>query len=193
MDELLQAVEPFLGAVQEALPQVPLDTTVESFHFPTLEVDTRLVVPANTNLRDIARTGAISFSVAPTPTPPPENSGFGLIPGAQTEGDHPDSNHYPSESSQEAHQGGAGQKKLFAILKRHLRRYCASQAVAQKFPYFQGWEQEELEEYFSRHISISELEIESQSDIEMADLANYIQNYNRVKTLFDFFFESYLK
>lgn len=105
-NELFSAVEPFLTGAQEALPQVPADTpSVESFHLPTLEVDNRVVVPANTNLRDIVRTGAISFSVAPTPTPPPENSGLGLILGAQTEGDHPDSNHYASGSSQEAHQG----------------------------------------------------------------------------------------
>jgi len=65
------------------------------------------------------------FSQPPTPTPPPENSGVGLIPGAQSEGESPDPNHNASE---------AGKKKLFSVLERHLRRYCASQAVAHKFP-----------------------------------------------------------
>lgn len=151
-NELFSAVEPFFTGVQEALPQVPADTPlVESL--PTQEVDNRVVVPANTNLRDIVRTAAISFSVAPTTTPPPENSGLGLIPGALSEGDHPDSNHYPSGSSQEAHQGEVGKKKLFAVLKRQLRRYCASQAVAQKFPYLK--EEEEDLDYFTQHIAIS--------------------------------------
>lgn len=81
-----------------------------------------------------------------------------------------------------------GKKKLFAVLKRHLRRYCASQAVAQKFPYLK----EEDSNYFTHHIAISELDIEDKPDIEIADLANYIPNFNRVKTLFDFFFEEYL-
>ncbi|KAI5674248.1 hypothetical protein M9H77_14612 [Catharanthus roseus] len=63
--ELMQAVEPFLNAAQEALPQVPADT-VESFHFP-IEMDNRVVVPANSNLRDIVRTGTISFSPGLSP------------------------------------------------------------------------------------------------------------------------------
>lgn len=40
---------------------------------------------------------------------------------------------------------------------------------------------------------ISELDIEDKPDIEIADLANYIPNLNRVKTLFSFFFESLLR
>ncbi|KAI5639866.1 hypothetical protein M9H77_00496 [Catharanthus roseus] len=105
--ELMQAVEPFLNAAQEALPQVPADT-VESFHFP-IEMDNRVVVPANSNLRDIVRTGTISFSVHPTP--PPGNSGLELIPGTQSPVSHQNANHYPSGSSQEAHQGGGGSKE----------------------------------------------------------------------------------
>lgn len=48
------------------------------------------------------------FSQPPTPTPPPENSGLGLIPGAKSEEDRTNSNHYPAGSSQEAHQDEAG-------------------------------------------------------------------------------------
>lgn len=48
-------------------------------------------------------------------------------------------------------------------------------------------------EYFSQHIAISELDIDRQTDIEMANLADYIKNYNRVKPLLDHFFEEYYK
>ncbi|KAK7236602.1 hypothetical protein RIF29_45475 [Crotalaria pallida] len=51
------------------------------------------------------------FSQPPTPTPPPENSGVGLIPGAQSEGESPDPNHYASGSSQ------AGKKKIRILFK----------------------------------------------------------------------------
>lgn len=102
---------------------------------------------------------------------------------------HPNSNHYPSGSSQEAHQGGVGKRKLFAVLHKHLRKYCASPDVARKFPYLK----EEDLEYFTQHIAISELDIEGKPDIEIAALAHYIQNYKRVKTLYDLFFEAYFK
>lgn len=127
------------------------------------------------------------FSQPPTPTPPPENSGVGLIPGAQSEGESPDPNHYASGSSQ------AGKNQLFSVLERHLRRYCASQAVAHKFPYLKDRKQEDFD-YFAQHFSITELDIESKTEVEIAELSTYIKkNYNRVKTLFSFFFESYFK
>ncbi|CDP17408.1 unnamed protein product [Coffea canephora] len=69
VDELLSAVEPFLNAAQETLPQVPESTSlnVEGFnHLPAMEVENRVIVPTNTHLRDIVRTGTMSFSVAPT-------------------------------------------------------------------------------------------------------------------------------
>ncbi|CAA0811419.1 Cytochrome C oxidase subunit II-like-transmembrane domain [Striga hermonthica] len=70
-----QAVEPFLNAAQERLPQ-NASVEVEVFNeLPTIEVDTRLVVPANTHLRNIVRTGTIAFSVAPTT----EESGQGPL------------------------------------------------------------------------------------------------------------------
>lgn len=130
------------------------------------------------------------FSQPPTPTPPPENSGLGLIPGAESEEDRPDPNHY---ASQEAHQGDASKKKLFTVLKKHLRKYCASQAVAEKYPYLKDLKEEDFN-YFAHHIAITELDIdESKPNIEIADLANYIKNYNTIKTVFDFFFENYYK
>ncbi|KAI5659412.1 hypothetical protein M9H77_28205 [Catharanthus roseus] len=73
--ELMQVVEPYLNATQEALPQVPTDT-VESFHFP-IEMDNIVVVLANSNLRDIFRIGIISFSNHPTH--PPGNSGWSSL------------------------------------------------------------------------------------------------------------------
>ena len=65
VDELLSAVEPFLNAAQETLPQVPESTSlnVEGFnHLPAMEVENRVIVPTNTHLRDIVRTGTMSFS-----------------------------------------------------------------------------------------------------------------------------------
>ncbi|KAI5664331.1 hypothetical protein M9H77_23654 [Catharanthus roseus] len=106
--ELMQAVEPFLYAAQEALPQVPADTA-ESFHFP-IEMNNRVVVPTNSNLRDIARTGTISFPLHPTS--PPGNYGLELIPGIQSPVSHQNANHYPSGSSQEAHQRGGSKEAL---------------------------------------------------------------------------------
>ncbi|GER47693.1 cytochrome c oxidase subunit 2 [Striga asiatica] len=74
-NELIQAAEPFLNAAQETLPE-NASVEVEVFNqLPPIEVDTRLVVPANTNLRNIVRTGTISFSVAPTT----EESGQGPL------------------------------------------------------------------------------------------------------------------
>lgn len=141
------------------------------------------------------------FSQPPTPTPPPDNSGLGLIPGAQNEGDLPNS--YPSGSSQEAHQedqpgsshlaphqGEVGQKKLISILERHLRRHCASQAVVQKYPHFKDFTQEDLT-YFAKNIAISQLDIDSKTDMEIGSLAEYIRNYKTMKTLLNLFFESY--
>ena len=96
----------------------------------------------------------------------------------------------PESSHLAPHQGEVGKKKLLSVLERHLRRHCASQAITQKFPYVLDLKQKDFE-YFSQHIAISELDIEYQTDIEMANLADYIKNYNRVKPLLDHFFESY--
>ena len=75
--ELFLAIEPFLNAAQEALPQVPVpeNATVEVEGLPPIEilVEERVVVPANTRLRDIAEVATVSFSVPPTP---PENAGL---------------------------------------------------------------------------------------------------------------------
>jgi hypothetical protein len=66
INELLQAVEPFLTAAREALPQVVPENQslgVEGFnHLPAMEVENRVIVPTNTHLRDIVRTGTMSFS-----------------------------------------------------------------------------------------------------------------------------------
>lgn len=130
------------------------------------------------------------FSQPPIPTPPPENSSLGLIPGAQSEGDHPNSNHDASGSSQEAHQGGVAKKKLYTVLKRHLKKYCTSPGVAEKYPYLK----EEDFEYFAQHIALTELDIdENKDDVEIANLSKYINNYKIVKLLLEQFFESYYK
>lgn len=128
------------------------------------------------------------FSQPPIPTPPPENSGLGLLPGAQREEDRPDPNHYASGSSQEAHQGGVAKKKLYIVLKKLFTKYCASQAVAEKYPYLK----EEDFDYFARNFAISQLDIDdNKSDVEIANLSKYINNLNRMKPLLDNFFESY--
>ena len=140
--------------------------------------------------------GGGGFSQLPTPTPPPENYGLGLIPGAQGEGDQPGSNHYASGSSQEAHpegqpgsshlapQGVEGQKRLLSVLERHLRRHCASPARIHKYPYVVDWKQEDFH-YFAQHIAISELDSDTKTDIEMGNLADYLKNYKKLKTLLD--------
>lgn len=123
--------------------------------------------------------------------------------GAQSEGDHPGSNHYASGSSQEAHQEGqpgsshlpphqgeVGKKRPFSVLERHLRRHCASQAITPKSPFVLDWKQEDFH-YFAQHIAISELDIETKTDIEIGNLAEYIKKIKRLKTLLDPFFESY--
>ena len=123
------------------------------------------------------------MTLYPTPTPPPENSGLGLIPGAQNEGDLPNS--YPS------HQGEVDQKtKLFSILERHLRRHCASQAVAQKYPHFKDFTPEDFT-YFAKNIAISQLDIDCKTEMEIESLAEYIREYQRMKTLLNQFFDSY--
>ena len=109
---------------------------------------------------------------------------MGLLPGAQSEEDRPDPNHYASGSSQEAHQGEAGKKKLLSVLERHVQRHCASQAVAEKYPYLKDLKQEDFD-YFAQ---ISQLDIETKTEIE---LGKHIKNYNKVKLLLDPFFESY--
>ena len=99
------------------------------------------------------------FSQPPNPTPPTDDSGLGLIPGAQSEGDRPDSNNYASASSQEAHQGEMAKKKLLHVLERHLRKHCASRVIIQKYPYVLNLKDEDFH-YFAEHIAISELDVD---------------------------------
>lgn len=141
-------------------------------------------------MNQLQRISCFQFSQPPTPTPPPENSGEGLIPGAQTE--VPNSNNSSYGSSQEAHQGRVGQTRLFTVLKKHLRKYSASPATAQQFPYLKDLQENDFY-YFSKHIAISQLDIEEKRDVEILELAKYISSYKRVKTLFDLFFEEYFK
>lgn len=68
-NDLFSVIEPFLNAIPEDLPQVPENSPfdVEVFnHCPRIEMDSRVVVPANTHLRDIVKTATVGFSVAPT-------------------------------------------------------------------------------------------------------------------------------
>lgn len=127
--------------------------------------------------------GGINGGFNPPP-PAPENPSIVATASHEAEG-QPGSSHLAPYQDQ----GGVGKKKLFTVLNRHLSKYCASPAVTQRFPYLK----EEDCDYFAKHIAISELDIEGKPDIEIADLSNYIKDFNRVKTLFDFFFESYYR
>ena len=127
------------------------------------------------------------FSQPPTPTPPPENSGLGLLPGAQSEEDRPDPNHYASGSSQ-AHKKEVAKKKLYTVLKKLFKKYCASPGVADKYPYLK----EEDFDYFAQNFAISQLDIDDgKSDVEIANLSEYINNFTRMKLLLESFFEEY--
>lgn len=65
-DELFSAVEPFISAAPETLTQIPASFEVEGFnHLPPMEVDTRMIIPANTHLGDIVGAATMEFSVAP--------------------------------------------------------------------------------------------------------------------------------
>ncbi|KAJ8746887.1 hypothetical protein K2173_010159 (mitochondrion) [Erythroxylum novogranatense] len=137
------------------------------------------------------------------PPEPPENSGLGLIPGAQSEGDgdRPDSNHYPSGSSQEAHQEGhpgsshphldphQGKRKLVSELTRHIKKHCASQVISEKYPFAL----EEDPQYFAENLAISILDIDTKTDSEIMDLAKFLKNYQKAKSLIDLFFEQYYR
>ena len=110
--------------------------------------------------------------------------------------------HDASGSSQEAHpegqpgsshlapQGVEGQKRLLSVLERHLRRHCASPARIHKYPYVVDWKQEDFH-YFAQHIAISELDSDTKTDIEMGNLADYLQNSTKLKTILDQFLEKY--
>lgn len=85
MNELLAAVEPFLGlgGAQEALPQVPEIGVEEVNHLPTMvSVDNRVVIPANTHLRDIVTSADVAHSWAvPSSASSNPNQGVGFTFG----------------------------------------------------------------------------------------------------------------
>lgn len=83
-------------------------------------------------------------------------------------------------------------RKLYAVLERHLRKYSTSPAVAHRFPTLKDLSPEDFT-YFTKHFSMSFLDIEYKEDIEIGDLADYIKNYARVKTLLDSYFEDFFK
>lgn len=85
-----------------------------------------------------------------------------------------------------------GERKLYAVVKQHLRKYCASQAVAHRFPTLKDLSPGELD-FFTKRFCRSDFDVEFNSDAEMADLAKFIGNYNRVKTLLDLSFELYFR
>jgi hypothetical protein len=74
MDELLAAVEPFFLGANEALPQIGIE---EVNHTGMDGVDNRVVIPANTHLRDIVRSADVSHSWA---VPSLNSSGAQLVP-----------------------------------------------------------------------------------------------------------------
>lgn len=61
MSQLLSAVGPFLKAAQEGLPAALGTSTFN------LEVGSRMIVPANTHLRDIVASASISHYGVPSP------------------------------------------------------------------------------------------------------------------------------
>jgi hypothetical protein len=153
--------------------------------------------------------GGGGFSQPPTPTPPPENFGLGLIPGAQSEVDRPDSFHYPSASSQEAqregqpgsshlapHQGEVGKEKLLSVLERHVQKHFLCQKTQKKYPCLLEWGKDLTPEdlrYYAEHIAMSELDIEGKEDFELADLADHLKEYRRSKSILDQFLDEFLK
>jgi len=121
------------------------------------------------------------FSQPPTPTPPPENSGLELIPGARIEGDG------PAPGSE-----GEKLKKLHAVVEGHLRRYCASEDGLKRFPCLKEKNKEDLT-YFAQHFSITELDIDTKSEAEIASLSAYLGPFRKIETLFHMYFDKYFE
>uniref|UniRef100_A0A3Q7IY59 Uncharacterized protein n=1 Tax=Solanum lycopersicum TaxID=4081 RepID=A0A3Q7IY59_SOLLC len=121
------------------------------------------------------------FSQAQTPTPPSENSGLELIAGARIEGDG------PAPGSE-----GEKLKKLHAVVEGHLRRYCASEDRLKRFPCLKDKNKEDFQ-YFAQHFSITELNIDTKSEAEIASLSAYLGPFRKIETLFHMYFYKYFE
>lgn len=110
----------------------------------------------------------------PPLTPPPGNSGFELLPAAA-----------PLQEP-EAQQA---QNQLVSLLEKQLRRYCADQKVAQKFPALQYQEMNT----FAKHLALEELEIEGKPATEVAGLTTYLKKFRIVKSFFHDFFNAFFE
>ena len=111
------------------------------------------------------------------PSPVPENSSILAAASHETEG-QPE----PGSSHLAPHQVEVGKKKLLGVLERHLRKHCLSPEVRKKFPQVVDWQQEDFK-YFTENLAISELDVETLTDSQINDLAEYIRAYSKIKTV----------
>lgn len=109
------------------------------------------------------------------PPPVPDNSSILAAASPEAE-DQPGSSHIaPSQGQGEV---GEGQKRLLSVIERHLRAYCRSPAARREFPKVVDFKQDDFE-YLSRKIYISELDCDVKSEVEIYDLALFLDNHPR--------------
>lgn len=130
---------------------------------------------------------------------PSENAFLTL--DAQSEEDRPDANHYPSGSSQEAHQEGrpgsshlAPQqrevytRKLLSVLENHLKRYLKKKDKIEKFPLLNDYPEDNLRN-LAQDIAHKTLSIDVLEDFEIKDYAENVRLFKPTSSVFDAHFD----
>lgn len=158
----------------------------------------KVVAPFLPFTSDSMLTGGSSL---PPGAGPSENEFIILDAQRQSEGDRPDANHYPSGSSQEAHQEGRPgsphldpqlrevyTRELLSVLERHLKRYLKKKDKIEKFPLLRDYPEEDLLN-LAQDIALKTLSIDVLEDLEIKDYADNLRLFKTTSSLFDAHFD----
>ncbi|KAK4337512.1 hypothetical protein RND71_043839 [Anisodus tanguticus] len=128
------------------------------------------------------------------PLPSPSDPGSFHIPVSQDPEENPPGGSHPPVHQQQDETSAPhnlGQKKIEAVLEKHLRRHCQLVEVRTKYPQLNSTEIDYY--YLAKNMAISQLDTDLKTDSEIADLAASVKNYKNIKSLLDDFLDSYYK
>jgi len=137
--------------------------------------------------------GGVGSSGQP-PLPSPSDPFSAHIPVSQDPEDNPPGGSHPlvhHQQDQTSAPPDAGQKKLESVLEKHLKRHSKLGEVRTKYPQLNsaGIDYTDL----AKKMAISQLDTDMKPDSEMADLAAYLKNYQKMKSLLDDFLAFYFR
>ncbi|KAM7460729.1 hypothetical protein LguiB_035937 [Lonicera macranthoides] len=137
--------------------------------------------------------GGVGSSGQP-PLPSPSDPFSAHIPVSQDPEENPPGGSNPRvhhQQDQTSAPPDVGQKKRESVLEKHLKRHCQLGEVRTKYPQLNSTDTDY--QYLAKNMAISQLDTDTKTDSEIADLAAVITNYHQIKSLLDDFLASSFK